>query len=369
MDESTGVSFVDIPAQYADIEEEIVAAIADLIHRGAFVGGPALADFEAKLAAYAGAKFAVGCSDGTSALMLSLLAAGTGEGRVAVVPANTFVATANAVVQAGGTVTVVDCDPETYLIDLNQVEDVLRAGKADFIMPVHLYGNPCPMTEIMSLADRYGAKVIEDNAQAIGAAVSGQRTGSFGLAGCISFYPAKNLGAFGQGGAILTSDERIATTTRMYVEQGQGPRRYHHDVVGYNARLHSIQACVLGILLDKLDGFNARRLRAADWYAQRLPADRIQKRTEKGTHVYHLFEYRCDDKAQRDALAGALKAADIGFGYHYPVPLHKQKAYPQLNHLSFPVAEQLADRLISLPMHPNLREEEVVRVCEVIDAL
>jgi dTDP-4-amino-4,6-dideoxygalactose transaminase len=366
MAETSAVKFVDIPAQYADIEDKIIVAVANLIRTGAFVGGPTLADFEAKLAEYVGTEFAVGCSDGTSSLMLSLLSAGMGRGDIAVIPANTFIATANAVIHAGGAVTVVDCDPKTYLIDLNQVENVLRAGKAKFVIPVHLYGNPCPMTEIMSLANKYGATVIEDNAQAIGAEVNGRLTGSFGLAGCISFYPAKNLGAFGQGGAIVTSDEDIAATARMYIGQGQGSQRYHHEVIGYNARLHTIQACVLGVLLDRLNELNAARRRAAGWYAERLPADRIQQRTQQGTPVYHLFEYRCDDKAQRDALADALTAADMGFGYHYPIPIHKQKAYPGLNRLSFPVAERLAETLISLPMHPNLTENDVRRVCDVV---
>ena len=369
MAEIHGVKFVDIPSQYVDIEEKIIAAITNLIRTGAFVGGPVLADFETKLAEYLGTKFAVGCSDGTSALMLSLLAACMGHGDIAIIPANTFIATANAVIHAGGTVALVDCDPKTYLIDLNQTEEVLRSGKAKFIIPVHLYGNPCPMVEIMSLADKYGAKVVEDNAQAIGAEINGKRTGSFGLAGGVSFYPAKNLGAFGQGGAILTSDEYIATSARMYIEQGQGSQKYHHEVIGYNARLHAIQACVLSILLDKLNELNAARCRAAQWYAEHLPADRIQQPTKGGTHVYHLFEYRCDGKAQRDALANALKAANIGFGYHYPIPIHKQNAYLKLNRLSFPVAERLADTLISLPMHPGLTESQVKQVCDVVLSL
>ncbi|MCD6303455.1 MAG: DegT/DnrJ/EryC1/StrS aminotransferase family protein [Planctomycetes bacterium] len=369
MAEQAGVKFVDIPAQYADIEEKIISAIAELIHRGAFVGGEALADFEAALARYVGTRFAVGCSDGTSALMLSLLAAGMKPGEAAVVPANTFVATANAVVQAGGEVVVVDCDPRTYLMDLDQLEDVLKTRRARFVMPVHLYGNPCPMRQVTALADRYGAVVIEDNAQAIGAEVDGRKTGSFGLAGCLSFYPSKNLGAFGQGGAVTTGDEQFARRVRMYIEQGQGDSRYHHEVVGYNARLHSIQARVLAMLLEKLDGFNAARRRAAEWYARRLPADRLQKVTEGATCVWHLFEFRCDDKAQRDRLAELFKDAGIGFGFHYPVCVHKQKAYPQLNDLSMPVAERLADTLISLPMHPNLTRQEVDRVCDVIDSL
>jgi dTDP-4-amino-4,6-dideoxygalactose transaminase len=366
MSAETPIKFVDLPAQYADIEKDILAAVADLVHKGAFVGGPALAEFEAALAKYCGVKFAVGCSDGTMALVLSLRAAGLRAGDGVVVPANTFIASANAVVHAGGRPVLVDCDPQTYLIDLHQAEAALKAGRAHFLMPVHLYGNPCPMREVVALADRYGAKVIEDNAQAIGATVDGGRTGGFGLAAGISFYPAKNLGAFGQGGAVLTNDEGVAQTVRMYVEQGQGAQRYYHDVVGYNGRLHSLQACVLGKLLPKLDSFNQARLRAADWYAARLDSQRIQKRTPGSTPVYHLFEYRCDDKAQRDRLAAALQAAGVPFAYHYPVPIHKQKAYAEFNHLSLPVAERLAEVLISLPMHPGLAEPQVERVCRLL---
>jgi dTDP-4-amino-4,6-dideoxygalactose transaminase len=360
------VNFVDLPAQYSDIESNIIKAISDIIHRGAFVGGPILTAFETKLAQYAGTKFAIGCSDGTNALLLSLLAAGIKKGESVIVPVNTFIATANAVVHAGGVPEFVDCDPDSYLIDLNQTEDILKKGKVRFVIPVHLYGNPCPMKQIMELAGKYNAFVIEDNAQALGASLDGHRTGSFGVAAGISFYPAKNLGAFGQGGAVLTNDEKMSKVIRMYIEQGQGSERYYHDVIGYNARLDTIQACILDMLLDKLDGFNAARLNAADWFASRLPADKIQKRTMNAKPVYHLFEYKCNSKIHRDKLADAFKAAGIGFGYHYPVPIHKQKAYPKHNIRSFPVAERLAEMLISLPIHPGITKEQVDSVCNVI---
>ncbi|MFA5240269.1 MAG: aminotransferase class I/II-fold pyridoxal phosphate-dependent enzyme, partial [Phycisphaerae bacterium] len=244
------VNFVDLPGQFSDIEGNIIKALTDIIHRGAFVGGPILTAFENKLAQYAGTKFAVGCSDGTIALVLSLIAAGIKKGDSVIVPVNTFIATANAVVHAGGTPEFVDCDKDSYLIDLNQAEAILKKGKTKFVIPVHLYGNPCPMKQIMDLAGKYNATVIEDNAQAIGASVDGRRTGSFGAAAGISFYPAKNLGAFGQGGAVLTSDEKMSKIIRMYIEQGQGGERYYHDVIGYNARLDTMQACILERLLD-----------------------------------------------------------------------------------------------------------------------
>jgi len=366
MSEAIPVRFVDLPAQYADFEHELVQGLTEIIHRGAFVGGAHLEQFEHKLADFSGTKFAVGCSDGTAALKLALLAAGIKPGDGVIVPTNSFIASAFAVTHAGGRPVFVDCDHRTYLLDIDQVEDQLKAGKARFVMSVHLYGNPCPMNEILALAAKFGALVIEDNAQAIGAELGGQRTGSFGIAAGVSFYPAKNLGAFGQGGAVLTSDPKIAETVRMYAQQGQAETRYYHQVVGYNDRLDTIQGFVLDKLLAKVDDFNARRRQRADWYAARLPGDRIQQRTKQAKPVYHLLEFDCHDAATRDRLADALKGGDIGYGFHYPVPIHKQQAYPEDNALSFPVAESLAERLISLPMHPFLTQEQVGSVCDAV---
>ncbi len=363
------IKFVDLPAQHADVQQAILQDLAELMSKAGFVGGPVLEAFEAKLAAYCGTEHAVSCSDGTMALVLALLGMSIGKGDGVVVPTNSFIATANAVVHAGGTPVLVDCDPETFLIDLNQTEDILKAGQARFIAPVHLYGNPCPMREVMALAERYGAQILEDNAQAIGATVDGQRTGSFGQAGAISFYPAKNLGAFGQGGAIVTHDANVAHLARVYREQGTGAQRYQHDVIGYNARLDSFQAVILSRMLDKLDGFNAARQRVAAAYTARLPKDRLQKRTPNSVPVYHLMEYRCDSAAHRDKLADALKAADIGFGFHYPIPIHKQKAYPEANAMSLSVAERLAETLISLPIHPFMADKQVERVCQVVGSV
>jgi dTDP-4-amino-4,6-dideoxygalactose transaminase len=360
------VSFVDLPAQYADMTEDIVTFVRDTMAKSAFVGGRALEKFETDLADYVGVKYAVGCSDGTMSLTLALLGAGLQKGEKVVVPANSYIASANAVVHAGGTPVVVDCTSDTYLIDLDQTESALKGSDVRFIMPVHLYGNPCPMDEIVHLASKYDAIVIEDNAQAIGAAYNGKKTGGFAHAAGVSFYPAKNLGAFGQGGAVLTNDIRIADIVRMYREQGQGSSKYYHDVVGYNGRLHSLQAGVLNLLLKKLDDFNSSRSNIAQWYSNKLAADRLQKTTPGATHVYHLFEYRCDSEEHRSELSSRLKSADVGFGYHYPVPIHKQKAYPSYNTMNLPNAERLARTLISLPMHPGLSEEEIGYVCDIV---
>ncbi len=363
------IKFVDLQKQYSDIENEIVEGIRELIHQGSFVGGKPVEEFESALAAYVGTKYAIGCSDGTVALQIALLAAGLQSGDKVIVPSNSFIATANAVVHAGGIPVMLDCDPRTYLIDLNLVENTMKEQSIRFVLPVHLYGNPCPMPELLALCDKYGAQVIEDNAQAIGSQLNGQRSGSFGLASGISFYPAKNLGAFGQGGAVMTNDSMLARKVRCYIEQGQGTERYYHDVVGYNARLHTLQAFVLNKLLPRLDDLNARRRSVAELYAKQFPANRIQQRTIGALSVYHLFEFRCDSMQQRANLAQALTQQNIGFGYHYPLPIHKQKAYSAYNSLSLPVSEKLAETLISLPMHPFLSNEDVDRVSVVVNSV
>lgn len=368
MSDVSPIAFVDIPAQYGNLRDELLTGIARLIDQGAFVGGPVLEQFEQHLAEYVGTKYAIGCSDGTTALQVALLAAGIKQGDKVVVPSNSFIASANAVVHAGGVPVLIDCTHDSFLIDLSLVEDALRNG-AQFVLPVHLYGNPCPMDELINLCEKYGAFIIEDNAQALGSKFGDRRTGSFGLAAGVSFYPAKNLGAFGQGGAILTNDASVARRARLYIEQGQGEARYHHEVIGYNGRLHTIQALILDILLGRLDDWNQARREIASIYASRLLDDHIQKVTAFSEPVFHLFEFRCSSKSERDILAQALRDNDIGFGYHYPVPIHKQKAYWQYNNLSLPVCESLAETLISLPIHPNLAPQDAQRVCDLVVSL
>lgn len=367
MPDISKVNFVDLVAQYADIKEEILADISALLDQSRFVGGPPVANFEAALADYAGVKHAVGVSDGTAALVLALKGAGLRPGDGVVVPTNSFVASANAVVHAGGTPVLLDCDEKTYLLDLDQTEAALADGRAKFILPVHLYGVPCPKDGILEVAQHHDAVIIEDNAQALGAKFAdGTATGSIGAGAGVSFYPAKNLGAFGQGGAILTNSDALAATARMYAEQGTGETRYHHDVVGYNNRLDSLQGAILSRMLPKLDGFNEGRRRAQAWYAERLPADRLQAVPAGVTPVWHLMEYRCDDGDHRARLQSALGEANVGCGLHYPIPIHLQKAYAHLDSGSLPVAEGLAKTLLSLPIHPNLTEAEVEYVCQVV---
>lgn len=358
-------AFVDIPSLYKDIQGEIVAALTLMIDNGDFVGGQALSDFEMELAEYTGSKYAIGCSDGTFAVQCALLAAGIKPGDKVVVPVNSFIATAFSVIHARGEVVFVDCCSDTFLLDINQTETALKQG-AKFVIPVHLYGNPCEMDVILDLAHKYNAIVIEDNAQALGAAYNGQKTGTFGAASGISFYPAKNIGAFGQGGALLTNDAMIRKTSRMLTEQGQGEKRYYHELIGYNGRLDSLQAKVLSFMLKKLDNFIVKRKEIARLYEDRLGVDKIQKKTPNGSHVYHLFEYRCESKFSRERLCEVLKGNDLPFAFHYPVPIHKQAAFLSCNNQSYPFAESLAETLISLPIHPNMSFDHVDEICSHI---
>ncbi len=360
------VCFVDIPSQYAEHREELRRLFERVLDSGQFVGGPVLEGFEQALASHLGVGYAIGCSDGTMALVIALLASGIRRGDRAVVPANSYIATANAVVHAGGIPVFVDCDARTYLMDLEKLEAALKSGGVRFVLPVHLYGSPCAMSCIMAMASRYGVTVIEDNAQALGAVIDGKRTGSFGAAAGVSFYPAKNLGAFGQGGAIVTNDPGIAERARIYREQGQGQTRYYHEVVGYNARLDSLQAGWLEILLARLESLNERRRAVAVLYRNSLPEARLQQILPGATPVYHLLELECADLEQRSLVAEKLKKARCDFGYHYPVPIHKQVAYATYNHERHENAERLATTLISLPMHPGLLPHEVQRVCDAV---
>ncbi len=362
------ISFVNILAQYADLTGVLHLAISDAIRKGDFTGGTAVTSFEEELAEYCGVEHVIGCSSGTSALKLALLGMGLEPGDHVVVPTNSFIASASAVVHAAGIPVFVDCDPHTYLMDMAGLEGILQHGSIRFIMPVHLYGNPCPMDAILELAVKYEVSVLEDNAQALGAYYRGERTGSFGQAACVSFFPSKNLGAFGQAGAVLTNDPRVAEIARMYREHGQGTDRYKHQVFGYNDRLDSVQARVLRVLLPKLDELNQKRRQVACWYRKRLPENRLQVCTPGSTHTYHLLPLRCDDTVQREQLITRLRSEEIGFGLHYPIPIHLQPAwnFPMPRHNTRPVAERLAKCLISLPMHPTMTEDQVIRVCDVV---
>ena len=360
------VPFVDLAAQHAEVADEVAAGLAEVFATTAFVGGPAVATFEAEFARYVGVPHCVGVGNGTDAIELALRAAGVGPGDECVLPANTFVATAEAVARAGARPVLVDCREDTYLIDTDAVAAALTAHTRA-ILPVHLYGQTAPVERLLPLAERAGAVVVEDAAQAQGASRHGVRAGALGQIAATSFYPGKNLGAYGDAGAVLTGDGSLAERVRLLRSHGE-PRKYDHAVVGFNSRMDTIQAVVLSAKLRRLERWTAARRAAATRYHDLL-ADVdgvVRPVTEDGNeHVWHLYVVRVPD---RDRVLKELRAAGIGAGIHYPTPVHLTGAFASLGYRpgSFPVAERVAGQVLSLPMHPHLTADQQERVVEVL---
>jgi dTDP-4-amino-4,6-dideoxygalactose transaminase len=358
------IPFVDLKAQYQVIRGEIDRAIAETVEQTAFIMGRRVEELENDFARFCGARYAIGCSSGTSALHLALTSAGIGAGDEVITVSHTFIATAEAVIHTGATPVLVDIDPETYCIDVEQIEAAITP-RTKAILPVHIYGQLADMDPIMDLAQRHGLMVIEDAAQAHGAEHENRRAGSMGTLGCFSFYPGKNLGAYGDAGMVITSDEEQAERIRLLVNHGR-ETKYTHKLIGFNYRLDGIQAAVLGIKLKHLEGWNESRRRLAHRYNDLLSDVDVVTPVEKRGHVYHLYVIQYED---RDGLGEALKADGIATGIHYPVPLHQQ---PCLDHLPgakegrFPVTEALTQRIISLPMFPEMTEAQQNRVVESI---
>jgi dTDP-4-amino-4,6-dideoxygalactose transaminase len=360
------VPFLDLPGQDADLVAEIQARFARICATGQFVLGPYVEAFEREFAAYCGAAHCVGLNSGTSALHLALIALGVGPGDEVVTTPATFVATAWAVTYAGATPVFVDIDPATRTLDPDRLEAAITP-RTKAVMPVHLYGLPADMGPINDIAARHGVAVVEDAAQAHGARYHGRRAGGLGRAAGFSFYPGKNLGAYGEGGALVTDDGSLADTARMLRDHAQRTR-YRHEAIGFNYRMDALQGAVLGVKLLRLDGWNARRREIAAGYTELLADCRgITLPTEPAGRqsVYHLFVIEAED---RDGLARDLGAAGVRTGFHYPVPVHLQPAYEHLGHGpgSYPHAERLARRCLSLPIHPTLTDDEVRRVAEAV---
>ena len=356
------IPLIDLNKQYRDLIDELSMNIGGLIFMGQFVGGEYLEQFEANFAGYHIQRYCAGVGSGLDALWLSLLALGIGHGDEVIVPANTFVATALAVSHCGATVRFVDVDPETYNLDIDLVEEALNT-RTRAIIPVHLYGQPCDMTRLMKLADDRNIYVVEDCAQAVGAMWAGQRVGTFGDTGCFSFYPTKNLGGIGQGGAIITENKEIVEKVRSYSNVGRAiGSHFEYDFKGFNSRLDTINAMFLKRVMSRLQTWNHNRQASAFLYDKRLEdlgAVKTPHVHEDATHVYHLYELKCINKADRDGLKEFLNEKNVETGLHYPVPIHKQPIYKYESGNYFPVVEDLADTLLSLPMHPHLTEEEI----------
>jgi len=361
------IPFVDLRRQAVDLHDEFEAAIWSVIDRAAYTMGPELARFEQDFAGFCGATECVGVSSGTDAVKLALLAAGVEPGDEVIVPVNTFIATAEGVSHAGAVPVFVDCRADTALIDPSLVEAAITP-RTTAIIPVHLYGQPCEMDAILEIAGRRSLAVVEDACQAHGATYRGKPVGSFGIAAAFSFYPGKNLGALGDGGAVTTSDPEIAARLRLLRNHGQQDK-FTHVAIGYTDRLHNLQAALLSVKLEHLADWNAGRRRAAAAYREALAAAGAAAMPfscdPEAEHVYHLFVVQVDD---RDGVRAALAAHEIESGIHYPVPLHLQPAYGQLGYEAgqFPVAERLTSRILSLPMFPQLTDAQIERVTSVL---
>ena len=360
------VRFVDLQAQIQSLQPALGEAMAAVLRRGDFILGKDVEDFEREFAAYCGVAHAVGVDSGLSALELPLRAAGIGPGAEVITQANTFIASAAAVLAVGARPVLVDCD-ENGAIRPEAVKSAMNA-RTGAIMPVHLFGRICDIEAIVALGDTAGVPVIEDACQAHGARFKGRRAGSFGLASAFSFYPAKNLGAFGDGGIMVTNSAEIAQAVRQLRSYGQ-KTKYEHVTVPLNHRLDTIQAAALRVKLPHLDQWNARRQYLADAYREHLADSpvRMAPAEVEGRHVYHLFVIETD---QRDALKASLAARGIETGIHYPIPLHQQVALMDLGYPpgAFPNTERLAARSLSLPMYPEMSLEQLERVTAGIRA-
>jgi dTDP-4-amino-4,6-dideoxygalactose transaminase len=361
-----GVPFVDLQAQYQVIRDEVDAAMAAVVASGRFVGGPVVEAFESEFAAYCGVKHAVGVGNGTDALHLALRACGVGPGDEVITAALTFTATAEAIVAAGARPVFVDVD-ETYTLDVDQVAGQITAHTRA-VVPVHLYGQPADMAPLMALAEQHGLTVIEDGAQAHGARYQGRCVGALGHMACFSFYPAKPLGAYGDGGAVLTNDDGWAQQVRVLADHGR-TGYYEHQFVGINSRLDALQAAVLRIKLRHMDEWNAARRHVAATYDRLLASTGLAlPRVAPGReHVYHLYVVRHPD---REALRQRLHEAGIATGLHYPVPLHLQPAYGDRGYQpgSLPNSEAWAADVLSLPMYAELTAEQIAEVTASVAA-
>ena len=353
------VPFLDLKAQHDPIRVELDRAIRNVIDSGAFAGGPFVEKFETNFARYCGCKHAIGVGNGTDALWLSLLALGIGAGDEVITVPNTFMATAEAISYSGARPVFVDVDDSTYTMDPAGLEAAL-SPRTKAVIPVHLFGQMADMDPILEFARRHNLFVIEDAAQAHGAKYKGQGAGTLGDVGCFSFYPGKNLGAFGEAGAVITNDDRLQETIRSLRDHGQ-VRKYHHRFIGWNCRMDGIQAAVLSVKLQHLERGNTLRRRHALEYNEAL--DRVEELVRPfaapyAEHVYHVYAIRVRD---RDEAMWRLQQKGIQCGVHYPVPIHLQKAYRSLGYEAgcFPVSEATALEFISLPMFPELSSAQI----------
>jgi dTDP-4-amino-4,6-dideoxygalactose transaminase len=363
---SMTVPFLDLSAQYPEILQDVRVALDDVIASRSFILGPAVEHFEHDFASFCESAYAIGVNSGTSAIHLALLACGVGPGDEVITTAHSFIATCWPIRWVGAKAVLVDVDPGTLTIDPDRVARAVTP-RTKALLPVHLYGQPADTEPLTQIAAQHGLALIEDACQAHGARYKGRRCGSLGSIACFSFYPGKNLGAFGEGGAVVTSDPKLAESVRKLRDHGQG-RRYYHDVPGFNYRMDGLQGAVLGVKLQHLDGWNARRrehARAYDKLLNGCPSLRLTARREECEPVYHLYTLR---SARRDDLRTFLAERGVATGLHYPVPIHLQSAMVDLGYHAgdFPVTEDACTTLLSLPMFAELTTEQVEYVAAAV---
>jgi dTDP-4-amino-4,6-dideoxygalactose transaminase len=361
------IPLVDLAAQHAVVKDEVAGGWQDVLARTAFIGGPHVSAFENEFAQFTGVAYCVGTGNGTDAIEVALRALGVGKGDECILPANTFIATAEAVVRAGAVPVLVDCaDDGSYLIDTDAVAAAITP-RTKAILPVHLYGQVAAVERLVPLAESVGAWIVEDAAQAQGARRNGAGAGALGHAAATSFYPGKNLGAYGDAGAALTNSAEAAAKMRMIRDHGS-PRKYEHEVFGFNSRMDALQAVVLSAKLRRLRDWNEARQRAAGRYEAMLAEhqDIVLPRTLDGNeHIWHLYVVRVPE---RDRVLKELHAAGIGTGIHYPVPVHLTTPFEELGYRegAFPVAERHAAEILSLPLFAEITEEQQERVVSAL---
>ena len=364
------IPLVDLTAQYHSIKEEIDSAVLSTLESGHFILGPAVTKFEESIAAYLGMDFGIGLASGTDALVLALRALNIGAGDEVIIPAYTFFATAGTVMSVGAKPVFVDVDPQSYQIDVRKIKSAVTS-KTKAIIPVHLYGHPAEMNPILEIAREHGLKIIEDNAQGFGAEYQGKKTGTFGDIGCLSFFPTKNLGAFGDGGGVVTNDPALAERMRMLRTHGW-KKKYYSEEVGYNSRLDALQAAILQAKLPHVDAWNDKRREISRRYSEQLAPLGVVVPVERdwGRHVYHLYIIR---SARRDELQAFLKQKGVASEVYYPLPPHLSVPCRKFGYSEgdFPHAELASRETLALPLYPELtlsqQDEVISAVREFVD--
>jgi UDP-2-acetamido-2-deoxy-ribo-hexuluronate aminotransferase len=368
------IQMVDLVAQYQRLKPEVDAAMTEVIENAHFINGPAVTAFKAELEAYLGVKHVIPCANGTDALQIALMALGLKPGDEVITPSFTYIATTEVMALLGLKPVFVEVNPETFCIDASTIEAAITS-KTKAIVPVHLYGQAAPMNEIMGIAKKHNLYVVEDNAQAIGCDFKLSdgnvvKTGTIGDIGCTSFFPSKNLGCYGDGGAMFTNDDELAEKLKMIANHGQS-KKYHHDIVGCNSRLDGVQAAVLRVKLKELDNFSAARNRVAkhyDNFLAQFPQVKVPVRTTDSNHVFHQYTLQLEG-GNRDEFNMFLEKHDVPSMIYYPIPAHKQKMFASFGSADteLPVTDWLTERVISLPIHTEMQEDQLNYICQVIE--